>query len=82
MVFAKVAKLRAINDIKMYKIVENQIYMCNIQTVVIYVGGSFEEKLFMFNIYFFVRSLLLTYLITLSLEKEIYYCVRNLEFFA
>ena len=56
--------------------------MCNIQTVVIYVGGSFEEKLFMFNIYFFVRSLLLTYLITLSLEKEIYYCVRNLEFFA
>ena len=47
-----------------------------------YVGGSFEQKIFTFNIilYFLVRSLLLTYLITVSLEKEIHYCVRNLEF--
>ena len=37
MVFAKIAKLRAINYIKMYKIVENFIYMCNIQTVVMLV---------------------------------------------
>ena len=32
-------------------------------------------------IYTFLKvSILLIYLITLSLEKEIYYCVRNLEF--
>ena len=50
MVFAKVAKLRVINYIKMYKIVE---YYDLQYTDCSYVGGSFEEKLLKFNIYFF-----------------------------